>query len=277
MAYDPEKHHRRSIRLKGHDYAGGGTYFVTLCAHREAGNIFADEAAKEILSRIWEEIALEAQGGGEGRTQGLQKGLQEGQTQGLPVRAGFMSAPSSESFPAYCIMPDHFHALIRIRKGEKALGDFLCAFKSRTTLEYIRGVKAGRFPPFKKKIWHRNYYEMVVRSADAEAKIAEYIRMNPWKCVQNLGNGLRGIGNPALWNGDKLGVLCSRNAPVGQALCLPCRKRTSISAAGIRRRKGKFSTGFSGMENGLSPAPRGRLSARAMRRDSPRRWNKTAC
>ena len=33
--YDPAKHHRRSIRLKGHDYAGGGLYFVTLCAHRE--------------------------------------------------------------------------------------------------------------------------------------------------------------------------------------------------------------------------------------------------
>lgn len=54
---------------------------------------------------------------------------------------------------------------------------------------------------------------MIVRSAEAERKIAEYIRMNPWRCVQELGAGLRGIGNPALWNGDKLGVLCSRNAP----------------------------------------------------------------
>ncbi|MDF7824702.1 transposase [Pontiellaceae bacterium B12227] len=205
MLYDPEKHHRRSIRLKGHDYAGGGTYFVTLCAHREAGNIFADAAAKEILSRIWEEIALEAEGG-------VEKGR---------VRAGLVSAPSAPSFPQegahealpYIIMPDHFHALLRIRKGEKALGDFICAFKSRTTHEYIQGVNAGKFPPFKKKIWHRNYYEMMVRSAEAEEKIAEYIRMNPWKCVQNLGNGLRGIGNPALWNAEKLGVLCSRNAP----------------------------------------------------------------
>jgi len=33
--YDPKVHHRRSIRLKGHDYAGGGLYFVTICAHRE--------------------------------------------------------------------------------------------------------------------------------------------------------------------------------------------------------------------------------------------------
>jgi len=110
-------------------------------------------------------------------------------------------------------MPDHFHALIRIQKGEKGLGDFICAFKSRSTHAYIQGVKAGRFPPFKKKIWHRNYYEMIVRSAEAEKKIAQYIRMNPWKCVQTFGNGLRGIGNPALWNAETLGVLCSRNAP----------------------------------------------------------------
>jgi hypothetical protein len=51
---------------------------------------------------------------------------------------------------------------------------------------------------------------MIVRSQEAERKIAEYIRMNPWRCVQELGGGLRGIGNPALWNEKKLGVLCSR-------------------------------------------------------------------
>lgn len=195
MAYDPEKHHRRSIRLKTHDYAGGGLYFVTLCAHRAAGPIFGNPAAKEMLSRIWQEIAMEAQGGAEG--------------------AGLVSALEPAPIPAFCIMPDHFHALIRIQKGAKSLGDFLCAFKSRTTLEYIRGVNAGQFPRFKNKIWHRNYYEMIVRSAEAESKIAEYIRLNPWKCVQQLANGLRGIGNPSLWNAEKLGVLCSRNAPVG--------------------------------------------------------------
>lgn len=36
MSYDPALHHRKSIRLKGHDYAGGGVYFITICAHREA-------------------------------------------------------------------------------------------------------------------------------------------------------------------------------------------------------------------------------------------------
>ena len=31
MPYDPQKHHRRSIRLKGYDYTQAGAYFVTLC------------------------------------------------------------------------------------------------------------------------------------------------------------------------------------------------------------------------------------------------------
>ena len=30
MNYDPEKHHRRSIRLKGYDYTQAGSYFVTI-------------------------------------------------------------------------------------------------------------------------------------------------------------------------------------------------------------------------------------------------------
>jgi hypothetical protein len=67
MNFDPAKHHqssprlsptgRRSIRLKGHDYASGGIYFVTLCAHRDAGNIFASEIIREMIAREWESAA----------------------------------------------------------------------------------------------------------------------------------------------------------------------------------------------------------------------------
>ena len=31
MPYDPSKHLRRSIRLKGYDYTQAGAYFVTIC------------------------------------------------------------------------------------------------------------------------------------------------------------------------------------------------------------------------------------------------------
>src|SRR4028118_229923 len=34
MNYNPEKHHRRSIRLKGYNYTGEGAYYFTICCHQ---------------------------------------------------------------------------------------------------------------------------------------------------------------------------------------------------------------------------------------------------
>lgn len=34
MSYNPEKHHRRSIRLSGYDCSRLGYYFVTICCHQ---------------------------------------------------------------------------------------------------------------------------------------------------------------------------------------------------------------------------------------------------
>lgn len=34
--YNPHIHHRRSIRLKGYDYALAGLYFVTICCQDRA-------------------------------------------------------------------------------------------------------------------------------------------------------------------------------------------------------------------------------------------------
>jgi len=205
MSYDPALHNRRSIRLKGHDYAGGGVYFVTLCAHREAGAVFANEAAKRVAQECWQKIPDH-----------------------------FPQAEAKD----FVVMPDHVHGIIRMAVGAYVgAKDFSPQIRaknlsplprpqgtSRTLGSIIRGFKIGvvkglaapidaPITSHAPRIWHRNYYEMIVRSEEAEQRIAEYIHMNPWKCVQELGGGLRGIGNPALWNAEKLGVLCSRNAP----------------------------------------------------------------
>ena len=100
MSYDPALHHRRSIRLKGHDYAGGGVYFITICAHREL-------------------VAA---------TGGKPFGV-SGATQVSPVRALIEERMriTAEKVPQmswgeWVIMPDHFHALIRMQKGALRLG-----------------------------------------------------------------------------------------------------------------------------------------------------------
>lgn len=188
--YDPAIHHRRSIRLKGHDYGGGGTYFVTLCAHRE-------------FIRFGKGRPF---GGGVGATQvSPVQGLIEEKMRITAEKCPFMRWEEA------VIMPDHFHALIRLDGGHAPLGDVIGGFKAAVTREIRRRGDIHVAP--KMRIWHRNYYERVVRTREAAGRIAEYIRMNPWRCVTDLGNGLRGMGNPALWNAPKLGVLCSRNAP----------------------------------------------------------------
>ena len=63
MRFDPDKHKRRSIRLKGYDYAQPGAYFVTICTHDRAclfGHVVNGEMhlndAGEIARRCWEDI-----------------------------------------------------------------------------------------------------------------------------------------------------------------------------------------------------------------------------
>ncbi len=143
---------------------------------------------------------------------GTHKGCEEKGT-----HKGCLKKGTHEGCP-YVVMADHFHALVALQRGDGALGDVIGAFKSLVVHEYIAGVKAGRFARFSGKIWHRNYYEAVVRTPEAVEKIAEYIRMNPWRCVTEFGEGLRGMGNPALWHQPKLGVLCSRNSPRPESL-----------------------------------------------------------
>jgi REP element-mobilizing transposase RayT len=215
--YNPDIHHRRSIRLKGHDYAGGGLYFVTLCAHNR----------QQLFGRME---------GGRGETSFA---LTQA---GRVVEECWKAIP--EHFPeveagALAVMPDHVHGLVRV--GAVRAKDFSPILSpilspaqspaeppiqsrpqgtSRTLGSVVRGFKVGvtkwvRDNTNVQEVWHRNYYEMIVRNAEAEKKITQYIRMNPWRCVMDFGNGLRGMGNPALWNAEKLGVLCSHKGGKG--------------------------------------------------------------
>lgn len=55
IQYDPEKHHRRSIRLAGYDYATPGAYFVTLCVRDRVcalGNIVRDSMVLSDWGRV---------------------------------------------------------------------------------------------------------------------------------------------------------------------------------------------------------------------------------
>ena len=169
MKYNPHIHHRRSIRLKGYDYSQNGAYFVTICVqNREClfgkirnGNMVLNDAGK-MIEKYWREIP--------------------------------------EHYPnvildAFVIMPNHMHGILIIDNNVgqpqgiaptiaptgKTIGDIIGAFKSLTTNEYICGVKSGKFPPFEKRIWQRNYYEHIIRNEQSLEKIQNYIIHNPQK------------------------------------------------------------------------------------------------
>ena len=63
------------------------------------------------------------------------------------------------------------------------VNNIIGAFKSISTVEYIRGVKEKDWKPFNKKVWQRNYWERVIRSQAEYENDIGYIHTNPtrWK------------------------------------------------------------------------------------------------
>jgi putative transposase len=198
VTYDPAKHHRRSIRLKGYDYAQPGAYFVTICVQgREcllgeiADHTLRLNAIGAMVQAEWQqlpqrfpEISLDAfvimpnhmhgllflapPAGASARdgasTRDAPTSPPPDDMLGASVRAGLVPAPSEDEAPT---------------RGAPTIGDIIGAFKSITTHAYIVGVRERGWPPFSGKFWQRNYYEHIVRDAADLARIRAYIGNNP--------------------------------------------------------------------------------------------------
>jgi putative transposase len=163
MPYHPNRHHRRSIRLRGYDYATPGTYFVTICAQNRlrlfgaiADGVMIRSQAGELISSIWES---------------------------LPLRF-----PTVE-LDVFVVMPEHFHAIVALKEAgidTMPLGNIIGAFKSLTTNVYIHGVRESGWPPFEQRLWQRNYYESIIRDADHLARVRNYILTNPARRAESV-------------------------------------------------------------------------------------------
>jgi REP element-mobilizing transposase RayT len=55
MRYDPNFHHRRSIRLPAWDYRERGAYFVTICTHNRECTMSDPSLAGAVL-KTWQSI-----------------------------------------------------------------------------------------------------------------------------------------------------------------------------------------------------------------------------
>ncbi|MCY3747654.1 MAG: hypothetical protein OXG64_00015 [Chloroflexi bacterium] len=71
-----------------------------------------------------------------------------------------------------------------------SLGNVIGAYKSLTTVEYTRNVKARNWTPFRRRLWQRNYYEHVVRSDESLNGLRRYILGNPTQWALDRENPL---------------------------------------------------------------------------------------
>jgi len=178
------KPRRRSMRLRGYDYAQAGAYFITICSQGRAcpfGEVsdgaMCMNAAEELAASLWGDI---------------------------PKRF------SEVDLDAFVVMPDHIHGIIVLpdpavalhsssrtgvdtlavgtlddgarraaTRAAPTIGGIVGTFKSLFTVEYIRGVKKKRWAAFDHRVWQRNYYEHVIRDESDLARIRCYIDENP--------------------------------------------------------------------------------------------------
>ena len=86
MNYNPDIHHRRSIRLKGYDYSQKGLYFITICTQHRSHVFGKIEKGKMILNEYGEIAAEEWE-----KSEEIRNEIDE-----------------------YVVMPNYFHGIVEI-------------------------------------------------------------------------------------------------------------------------------------------------------------------
>jgi putative transposase len=174
MKYDPQKHHRRSIRLPEYDYTQPGAYFITIVTVGKM-NLFGEIHNGEMILNELGQIALEEWF----KTAKLRP---------------YVHLDGDE----FQIMPNHMHGIIEIvdidtvgtrRNSVRAerrsaltvttptagsLGAIVRAYKSAVTYR-INSLHDTRGAP----VWQRNYFERVIRNEKERGRIRRYIQANP--------------------------------------------------------------------------------------------------
>ncbi len=81
-------------------------------------------------------------------------------------------------------------------------------FKSFTTHRYSNGVKMGFVPPFRKRLWQRDYWDIIIRNETMYNNIREYIINNPrsWE-LDRFGDG-DGVQEDRAVYGDDWRIVC---------------------------------------------------------------------
>lgn len=199
MRYDPDIHHRRSIRLRGYDYVVDGAYYVTICTHQREcllGKVVDGEmvlsTAGEAVRSVWEGlqerftnvvldefIIMPSHVHGivfvisqqRSRDQGTI--VDQGAMNGAPTGPGDQTGCVGARFIAPRFIAPHGAAPPPGAHGPP-LGEIVRTFKAVST----RMLRRDLLPEFG---WQRNYYEWVLRNDEELHRVRQYIVDNPLK------------------------------------------------------------------------------------------------
>jgi len=182
MPYDPFKHHRRSIRLHGYDYAQAGAYFVTILTYRREcllGDIVDGEMRVNALGQIavecWDalpthfpNVELDVFVAMSNHVHGV---IVIAERDDVPPRKdGVVEAcnvGAQHAAPLHDV-PRHTN----VEPG--SLGAIVRSFKSAVTKRINETRDTAGVP-----VWHRNYYEHIIRDEKSLNAIRQYIDGNP--------------------------------------------------------------------------------------------------
>lgn len=179
MTFNPDIHHRRSIRLKEYDYSRIGAYFVTVCTwQREC---------------LFGEICVPVGAGSKPARECDQPGMVMNEF-GELVDFTWHDLPGHNRnicLDAFMIMPNHIHGIVVIegQGGADGAGLERAGLEPAPTLsEIVRQFKTFSSKRINKlrrnpgcPVWQRNYHERVIRDEKELSAIREYIENNPRK------------------------------------------------------------------------------------------------
>jgi putative transposase len=206
MKYNPKIHHRRSIRLKGYDYSKAGAYFITICCHdmrNRFGEITFDEEKCRSIMELSElgKIAYEEWAKIPDRFPNIE--LDTFQIMPNHMHAIFLISPPSVP-STLAVDPPEKNKNIASEKnleiwagaspaqtGEwqvksctsPTVGEIVGAYKSLVATSCLKiFIETNKMMG---KLWHRNYYEIIIRDVYAYGKISDYIINNPAKWTED--------------------------------------------------------------------------------------------
>ena len=115
----------------------------------------------------------------------------------------------------FVVMPNHFHAIVRIRfhptNKEHHLGFLLGRFKGGTGYIYGKMRRAGEVDDIGDHLWQFDYWDKIVTSEQQLAAYRRYIRDNPKNWTRDRFGAVTqySLGNLELLNGPRIAFVAS--------------------------------------------------------------------